>query len=309
MIEKNQRGFTLIELLVVVTIIAVLAALLLPALSTARDRADAAVCQSSLRQLGVIAWTYTGDYGGALPPQYCQTYSGTNPVACYPNYPTYDPSLVLGYSYYYYYMGFFRHYMGGVGPLSEFGLNDRNRYPVDSIPNEFRMSCGGCSCGKISWGTYRKAPIRNNLFLCPSAKGIASNGNPVGPGFITYGCNYADYAINAALVDFTDITLYQAIETLGQVRYPQKIALMSDHYGQLDMFGARRLNRTGGPAWNQGCSQSGGWNFAIRHSSYSRGNVLFVDGRVELLSTNDISGYCPETVNVQANRRAFVMPY
>jgi len=56
--------FTLIELLVVVAIIAVLAAILLPALASARDKGRLAVCSSQQRQLTVITALYESDYDG-----------------------------------------------------------------------------------------------------------------------------------------------------------------------------------------------------------------------------------------------------
>ena len=62
------RGFTLIELLVVVSIIAVLAGLLLPAVSMVKDAAGSARCASNLRQVGMAADAYAEDNGGLLVP-------------------------------------------------------------------------------------------------------------------------------------------------------------------------------------------------------------------------------------------------
>ena len=62
------RIFTLIELLIVIAIIAILAAMLLPALSKARERAKTIACTSNLKQLAMVVKMYGDDYKEEMPP-------------------------------------------------------------------------------------------------------------------------------------------------------------------------------------------------------------------------------------------------
>jgi prepilin-type N-terminal cleavage/methylation domain-containing protein len=63
----GKKGFTLIELLVVIAVIAILAALLLPALARAKQKGQQAVCLSNLKQVGLAFTLYLGDHDDRFP--------------------------------------------------------------------------------------------------------------------------------------------------------------------------------------------------------------------------------------------------
>ena len=82
--SSRRRGFTLVELLVVIAIVAILAALLLPALASAKERSKGASCLSNLQQIGIAIRAYAEDSSGSIPfgpkaPPY------TSPFDLYPS--------------------------------------------------------------------------------------------------------------------------------------------------------------------------------------------------------------------------------
>jgi len=86
------HGFTLIELLVGVAIIAVLVALLLPALQTARERARPVLCLSNLRQIGLATGMYVNDSRDYFPVAYLNPAQAEYPGPLDPKSSYVDPS-------------------------------------------------------------------------------------------------------------------------------------------------------------------------------------------------------------------------
>ena len=67
LMRRQKRGFTLIELLVVIAIIAILAAILFPVFSRARESARKTACLSNMKQIGTALMMYCQDWDEAFP--------------------------------------------------------------------------------------------------------------------------------------------------------------------------------------------------------------------------------------------------
>lgn len=158
-LRTNRRSaFTLIELLVVIAIIALLMALLLPAIQKVREAANKMLCASNLRQISIAAHNYHNDYNTLPPGLIGPDKSGAAATDF-----NYGPQVGVLY--------FLLPYMEQDNVFKQFRLTGMNINATAATPNFWFDWAGApyASTNPASPTNYFAATAKIKAFLCPSA--------------------------------------------------------------------------------------------------------------------------------------------
>jgi prepilin-type processing-associated H-X9-DG protein/prepilin-type N-terminal cleavage/methylation domain-containing protein len=251
--SARTRAFTLVELLVVIGIIALLVAILLPALNNARDQARTTQCLSNLRQIGQAHEMYLNEFHQFIvPTDYGDTSSPPGPNG-YAIVESWETVLITSNC-----LAYPPHTNTGSPPATGNVLQ--------------------CPSGAFEW--IANSSITSGLPASRAdangAMGAQTVSKIMNPGLAVYSW----YAINGTSGTDTGVPCHRwpadgqttaKLYKITQIRKPSELAFIFDGIGaNVQSTNANRLN--------------------ARHSRRKQTNVLFFDGHVQTYNTRDLPG-------------------
>jgi prepilin-type N-terminal cleavage/methylation domain-containing protein/prepilin-type processing-associated H-X9-DG protein len=275
--QSQRKAFSLVELLVVIGIIAVLIALLLPALSAARHSANQTRCQSNLNQLITALMLYVQNNNDWMVNyEWERTYTSGNG---YGSMPPYDPYTWLNYPGW---ADVFPSDSSILGQYTDpqYGSCYNPNSPVSQI-----------------WG---RVPNINSPWLCPEAYDFdIAQGNSIDVNYALDGDNYPAIGIYIAnTIDPPGMAFGPVNQwKLSQVHSPSRMLAFvdstSERFGPgdptFDFYGNTLYPQPGAPATWEGGQQECEYNHFIRHPGNVT-NASFLDGHVEALHNTMFNG-------------------
>ena len=262
-VRRPGAAFTLIELLVVIAIIAILAAMLLPALSKAKQKAQSMACLSNLRQWGIALQVYGSDASDYIPRDGTDgggtyaSYTGATTGPGSPNDPVAWfnalPPLVAGQPLSYYY--------GQRGTIAE------NKFPYP-----------GNSLGKI-WlcPSIQTAPADANLFLDQGQF-----------GFFSYVMDL-DLKLKSAIANGVtgNSFTYPSMPKLSSINNTSAQVLLTEF-----CFSPTLENWTDDSQPQEGCFPACRWTYFVKRHN-NGGNLVFLDGHAAYFKYDYVYGVDP----------------
>lgn len=190
--EASGEGFTLIELLVVIAIVSILATLLIPALSRARELAKLTTCKSNLRVMGIGYTMYLNDNDGKFIPR--GPYTGSQSVVYHPS------SLLWRLIQSECLEGDLSVVYPGPGPTPDYAVCPSNEKPYVSLGALSYYCANPWLNGNPKYGDAPQgAKYLSDVINAPSRVTWVFDGFFFGDG--TYGSSHPDLELNFVFLD------------------------------------------------------------------------------------------------------------